>query len=68
MRTAQLTVGETTAAFLEWPRDRDNFQVELTAGRRYRFMGSRASDVTGKSLRIAPAGFLWDCPSRSRKS
>ena len=50
----QLTVGETTAAFLEWPRDRDNFQVELTAGRRYRFMGSRASDVMGRSLAIEP--------------
>ncbi len=54
-----LTVGETTASFLEWPRDRDNFQVELTAGRRYRFMGSRASDVTGKSLRINP-GFFFE--------
>ena len=50
----QLTIGETTAAFLEFPLDRDNFQVELTAGRRYRFMGSRASDVMGRSLAIEP--------------
>ena len=50
----QLTVGETTTAFLEWPRDRDNFQVELTAGQRYRFMGRRASDVMGRSLAIEP--------------
>ena len=51
---AEVKIGEPKTGFLEFPQEKDRFLIKMTAGRRYRVVGSRASDVTGRSLQIEP--------------
>ena len=59
---AEVRLGEPKSGFLEFPQERDRFMVKLTAGHRYRIVGSRASDVTGRSLEIEPGWPNYSTP------